>query len=510
MSIHKLGFWLIIFCLILSACQSEQPLTSIEAATIVSAITDTPTITWTPRPTRMITPTITPTPPPYPLSENGPWLLVKNSNNQFLIRDLNGKGINYSSLPSVESPLYRNDFLISPNGRHFAVVIENPPDDEGNPVMGDFNNQIWIIQLPTLEIVEKIRLVSEEYKDLLEENNVLLDGYLRESSKGWSHNGRFFAFTAILENGLSAIYLYDTQTDTIFPGVNTTKHTAFVEWSPDSDLFVFNQYNDDMSEFGFGGLNHNVWVSNLEQDTRFIYQPEVDGDTLLNWLDNTTILVSGAGIEPPLFRMRAYDLGTGQMEVVYDDFFCSFAVSPSQNIFLITKCLIGEFDVNPVTFIYNAEDETTTFVAEGMSFFPVWVEAQKMFIAPLEKQLGEDQFDHHIIAVDPQGSVKFTINDVARFEVSEDGNYFLLQKTDGAYALYSSEGELINKNFTEGKARWSPDSRSIFVFPQKQQIYQCLLYRYDKENDWAENSFSVPLRDCEWMEIIQPKVLDEE
>ncbi len=255
-------------------------------------------------------------------------------------------------------------------------------------------------------------------------------------------------------------------------------------------------------------FNHNVWVSNLEKDTRFIYQPEVDGDTLLNWLDNTTILVSGFGI--PQFRMRAYDLGTGQMEVVYDDFFCSFAKSPSENIFLITQCLIGEFDINPVTFIYNAEDETTTFVAEGMSFFPVWVEAQKMFIAPLEKPLGENQFDHRIIAVDLQGSVKFTINDVARFEVSEDGNFFFIRTTDGSYTLYSIKGELIDTSFTEGTLQWGPNSKSIFVFPQEQQTYQCLLYRYNKENDWAESSFLVPLRNCEWMELIQTKVLDEE
>jgi hypothetical protein len=261
-SIATIGFFsaCIVSCLSTGTLISGSTLTPTYASAPTSTVAPSrtvktsPTGTPSPTPTEVILPTATNTATPAPgLTTAGPYLFIGDT-----AYELDGSGRRELALPT-NNPDFQENY--SPDRRWFAYVTGQ---DYGFPTAHKDEMTLRIRDLWTGNEKEVAKLAPEDYQARLEKlaeelnqemsppsyddyvpdceiawYNLDLDMYLWYS---WSPDGRYLAFSAMIDGNSSDVYLYDTDTGTIQRKDDDELNVRYIGWSPDGRWIRYYNY----------------------------------------------------------------------------------------------------------------------------------------------------------------------------------------------------------------------------------------------------------------------------
>ncbi len=480
----------VILLISLSACsiQSTVPgLTTVAAVTIPAPATAAPTLVPTatslpssttihppaypppptssaPEPTKIAFPT--PQLPEVTGPVDGPWIVYQTgSRNEpgagvtLVVSDLAGKNHNRIELPPLTELRDAHwDVILPPRGNFLAahrVSPRIPKDDPGY--------EIWLFSLKDGKLVRKIKQFTDEalleirkFPDFFPRGHSMNEHPILSAINGgleWSPDGRYLAFSAVLEGIDVNLYTYDAQTDSIRQLSYQIHQARFRSWSPDGHYIIYNQEIASDTYFDQGS-----WLVDLTTgQTRYLSQVRIKD--LFQWISSADLLLCEFANESPCLNLRRLNLASGQEKMLYSKISTGAAEEPLFGVIFLLK---GGHYAWPAgeTGIYRLyEDGSLEKLVSGDFIQLQWNAALRLFTVFDESNLDA-------VAYTLNGVEKLRFPAAGIFNVSPDGNW-----VGAAGNLYHADGTLVSRIGLPEKILWAPDSNSFYRVESSGDIF---------------------------------------
>ncbi len=461
-----------LIAIFLTACGSAEPLPPPSAT-----VTQTITLSQTPRPTQTDIPTAT----PYsPLQTDGPYLLFTFDNQNsplknFTIMDADGSGRKQFQLPN-DGYIRQLNMSVSPDGKqlaYFTGSIEEPYDitlnllnlSDGttrpisNLLAPNFPANVEPI-VKTMVLGDPPIYDSQCFGDM-ECRTLLVQRELTNSifSFDWSPDSQSIAFAAQMESPSSNIYIYTLGDKTIHQLTHESENIYWLDWAPNGERILY----EICSTPGMGYEGRTLHVTDLQGITSSINDEHLYrlrwGEN--DWLTEDIYLLDHPNDtdEPPIYDLMTVNTETRQFEKIWPYSVEYFAIDKeNQTIVLIHK----NHPTRSETFqegIYIVDRNGNYSKISDVGYYFLLFEGQKPY--PIFLQDYNDQ----IHAISDDGSIK-ALPWSSILQVSPNGNLFLIKEAhqlvlyDDSYRLVKS-WEMADESYD---ITWSPDSLSMFIF----------------------------------------------
>ncbi|MDH5508295.1 MAG: hypothetical protein OEZ02_13815, partial [Anaerolineae bacterium] len=432
--------------------------------------------------------------------QDGPWLMypqTRKKENGILISNLDGSSAHYLELKVYPTDIHTNfSKAVSPHGGFVALHVLVDSD-------GETDLQLWIFKLPTLDIIQKIPLFSEEallVQDAFRTSNSderrffndspVLFSIVWKNSLSWSNDGRYLAFAGALDGPSSDVYIYDTQQKRIQRLTDEADQVVLMGWSPDNRAIVYSVVSE-YKEYRSTIETVNA-VSVEEVQTTVLYDSLSSGvleEIIIGWIDNDTSLIISRYWEGAPHNLRAVNLLSGQVQTLYASFFWGPSFDASNKLLFldigtnygsIPDIKMGfyqlDLQTNQLIFLFP-EDQTVTWLSP-MSQFAV--------VAP----------DRTLSLVDQDKKLNAVINGDAprpEFFPSPDGKWLIIEFSNGPSVLhtelYTSAGEHIRSLNPNSEYIWLRDSSGVISY----NFQGFSIYLYMLDNEWQRETIG---RNC--------------
>lgn len=525
-----------LFVALTVSCSSATIAVPSETAVSMSTFTPVPLReTQSAPPSATISPTLTPedelrtSEPAGSLTTNGPWLLyVHNSPFQgmpgsdevlpeFILLNQDGSGRTPVTLSGCYGQVSRflmeggnSDNYMAPyaGGLYlfrplqvtgmrvyqqsgYTVCNTFFTGDEKGGLLASFDQaaedaapELIIFELPSGKILDRFPLVRCGENATVCEKFRSNWGQMMLQAPQWSPNGRYLAFTAVLDAASSDLFVYDTQAGSLRRLTHGPDWVGPIEWSPDGTHIIMQELLND-ADFFFDPVSKpptSVWsVSVNSNEIKLLYNTEGASaqQTILKWLDDQRFVVyEGFLVNADVARnLRLVDLKAGTNRILFDSVFGSASFDPlHETIALYT------FDTEKYrqgTYLVSTKNSTIRRLegSESLSF-PEWDEKTGLFVASENCQNDSNGFQAFDYQANPRCVPELTPTppplEPARFP-APNGKSTLSVK-DGLWL--EAEGQTavqVSQQFVSDVI-WCPDS-SCFFFSVPQPDQQWTLYR---------------------------------
>ncbi len=308
------------------------------------------------------------------LNAEGPWLLIKTDQGLWAV---NPDGSGLTQLTSMDYWHSNFEDALQPKGDLVAFIT---------PGGNDYNNmELNLLSLPGGEIFQVQQLTGLEAETDVQAMRAIGE----EKSFAWSPDGNQLAFTSAKESGSADLYVYYARTGAVNRLSQDEGQDFSPSWSPDGQNLVYLEAN----AFGTGaGMDFaGIWtVPNVGGTPEKIASGGVGAD-IYGWLNNTSVLLSGADYNCFFQNLRLYDLVTRQETVVYPG--CIFTAAASR------WNSAAMFSNENGTFLFTGEDPTPTQVSQDTNAYidPMGAD-DRVFTVRSENGLiatyGTGEYDH--------------------------------------------------------------------------------------------------------------------
>jgi WD40 repeat protein len=310
----------------------------------------------------------------------------------------------------------------------------------------------------------------------------------------WSPNGHTLAFAAQIDGLSSDVYLYDLETGKVQHAEDSLQNITDIRWSPDGQKIIF-----ENTEPGFGYMGASeLYAINYQKETvknpkrltwgSWIgsYDPITQtwlptGDVMPSNLLLVTYNTPDAGSS----GIKALDITTGQLAVLWEHIFGDYAVDPENKTILVGP---SDFTSQENQGIYQiASNGRKTQIFSGLYYVDMFYRGGKKHRFILqgisESEIGGNSTSNQypiagqIIAIDQNGKpASFAQYDhKPNISISPDLSWLLIYN-ESTLNLYDKNDELV-KTFEIGgieRIIWRPDSQAIF-YSIEDQLYILVL-----------------------------------
>ncbi len=294
---------------------------------------DTPTATATLAPEPAATNTTTPTATPQAtLSVSGPWVLILNQDGIWAVNE-DGSGLTHLTRDVVPHR------TISVSGRWIAYVTDVEagfdPESRGGLTLKVLSlpegvvHTVTELQIPNVtgDSSEDLRFSAEQvYRAVIFEGGGL----------AWSPDGSSLAFISGHEGVSADLYVYSRDPQEITRLTDGPSQAYQISWSPDS-RYIF---HTGASNFGTGAgyVMVGVWVARADgTGVRSLYEPDprTGAEVLVDWVAVDTALVHSWRPDCGGNNLITVNVASGEMQVVWPDYFNQAAYNPETGAILI-------------------------------------------------------------------------------------------------------------------------------------------------------------------------------
>jgi hypothetical protein len=456
---------------------------TVEMTAVPSISSPMPTLSSTPIPPTSISI------PDRPLDQVGPWLLFANNHDLeetwiLGISNLDGTGFSHLSIPisnknetGMDRFHYSTDLIdISPSGNHLSVLA----------VDRDLQVEIWIIRIPTLEIVRKIPLLSQnayesiiefqvDPSDILQTISPLLSIIQVDDLMEWSPDGSYLAFVGAIDGDNLDVYIFEENTDDIKRLTDGPTDAILMGWSPDSQWIVHMGVQGYVD--GFADIDQVWGVSAKDGRVQRLYEGRgvAFDERITGWTSDRVFLAEEWVFESPLSYILQVNIEEGSSQKLFELPSMGFAYNPDLDVLLgeVSGFLGPGPDIEHGLYKHLLNDDDPRLILPGKNFYRLeYHPSLGLFSVGQSIRDGEDQF----YLLNESGEVILSLPGTSKIIPSPDGT-LLLASCWGDFEIIAGDGELL-KEIGDGDPVWSPDSTRIYFTNSSG------LFVYQADNEW--------------------------
>jgi hypothetical protein len=394
---------------------------------------------------------------------SGPWLLIAAEDGMWAVNP-DGSGLTYLSdeIPLVTLDL---DKAKAPIGGLFALVTSSDPLR-----MTDLS--LKLLHLPSGEVETLTPLTSDETEpdesagpgDPSFEVARTISGL---NNLEWSPDARQLAFMGAMQGPTSDLYVYSFDSQEITQLTDGPSQGIHPSWSPDG-LFIV---HEGVGSLGTGaGFNmQGIWAVRMDDGSIKTLYPIPEGscdEVLFGWISRTHFLVYTWSAMCGPRNLRNYALDSGNVEILWEDFFSQAVLSPVTGHVLLS--------VDQWTADCNPSGQEGMFIVEPGQIAPVQVldfgtNSTKFYSSIAEFLVKSES---KVFSVSPEGDAQMLADvrpGLDMPEVSPDGRLWAFAGSDqsGASGLWVGDfGSEPDRVFPQGARNvvWSPGGVGLFFF----------------------------------------------
>lgn len=285
-------------------------------------------------------PTAPPAPLPVPggeLSSDGPWLVFLTNQGLWVV-NADGSGLaQLIDRTGAEFDHFIDGAVAASGGRLALVEVES--------FYAYSAPRLELLTLPDSHVRQVTRLVPEGFS-VPQEDAPSRDVYNAVSlynSLVWSPDMSQLAFAGAMDGPSADLYVNDLAEDQIRRLTSGPTQTLGISWSPDGEWIVHGGatfFPWEMAGPRYGMAD--VWAARPDgSEVRRLYDASDSLDEqVLGWVDDDTFVVNSVDPEsPPLhppWKLRAFNLATGDVQMLREAPFSSAALAPG-----LGKVLVG-------------------------------------------------------------------------------------------------------------------------------------------------------------------------
>ena len=370
----------------LSACTSA-PATATDMSS--PALTSS---TPSPFPSVAAPPTLTSLPEPTAmsgLSNTGPWWMASAPENIWI---MNPDGTRLTSLTfPAENRFYPGNLTAAPDGRHLAFLAGYQLAEGISLYIVDLPEgtyqEIDVLQPFTDFSIDDFYPGTASY-DMGQANAAINHG----TSLAWSPDSSQLAFLGMMDGSSVDLYLYDLASGEITQLTDGPSQAYQVYWSPDGRYLLHAGVNSFGTGAGYSMAG--LWVVDVPRDSiSDVDMGMLGGDFIFHgWLDDETFLAASFNAVCGEFNLRAVNLQTGRVEVIWPSSYGAFDIDPSSWTMLLDApdYAIGDPLCNGqdiAGLVLVDEDGETRQISSGIASRIVWSEALNAFLIEQEEHI---------------------------------------------------------------------------------------------------------------------------
>jgi len=394
-----------------------------------------------------------PSPTYEPLSVEGPWLILCDTDRQIVISDGSG--------PQVRIPASGNCYeqaTVSTTTRRLAFLAGGA---EGNA-------SLRVLQLPGMEIVGEADLADAGLYDV--------------EQISWSPDGGILAYVVTTRAEAAGLHAYTVGEASGRLLESRDGEISIMGWSPDGRWLV--------SLSGQGRLE-DVWaVSFAASATRSVYHHASSSDTfywgsILGWTGQSTLVMEEGPGEGCSFALREFNLDSGTGRILYGSPFVEPWLDPaSRSVFLgIREPGMCVYDLEPGIYRVDMAAHSPRLILKGTGW-------ERLFwLGPLGPLGVRTSDPAGIQAYTADGNRRTFFADAAELFASPDGAWALARTTGGGLSLVDRLGAssgMISDRSPQGLV-WLPNSIVFYVLEDSGAVYRMAVEGDDRPTLVAES-----------------------
>jgi hypothetical protein len=449
----KVLIGLFIIMLSLTAC-TRQPATQ-STSTPQPSRTHTITPSTTPTITNTQKPTLTPSTTPLTggtLNEEGPWLMYRHEDGSIYLINPDGTG-------KFELPFVTDKFKYQKIKSSGKLLATNTliSESEYNYIYLDIYSLPDFTKIQSINVDSYLRNPPSDHK---------VDTTKGSSNHYWSPDGRYLAFSAIIDGPSMDLYVYDTVTDEIKRLTWGENAIGEIEWSPDSQWIV----HEEATEF-HGYTVKAIWASASDgSGNKWLYEPHQHaGQHILGWINSQQFVSIEASWEGPGYA-RLTNVATQESISLYEGYFGIYGPALDPTNKLLAFITIGDTPV--------PQDQNGLYLMYLDDPYPIFF-SKVLILHEFDKNLGVFTTDNS--CEDEEGKAGYVAFSSSKAISCIDPSYLYTNElSPDSQWILQPNGELhsypeLEYIFTYANARssaiWRPDSQGFFVYTSKTLEY---------------------------------------
>jgi hypothetical protein len=381
-----------------------------------------------------------------PANENSlysdqPWLVYLTDGDQTYVTNNDGTG-----LTPLLSDYSVREVAGSSTSNLVAMTASNKEDK--------LSFSLLLVDLPDTNVYREIPLLSFFLTD---------PGSFDDGPTGpmngviggiqWSPDGRYLAFMGAIETPSSALYVYDSNQNTL-KRISQNDHQAVEPiWSPDGRWIIYKE----VSNF-HGWATEGIWAASLDgTELKMLYKPtDHVPQEILGWTGDDNLVVADKGADGRR-NIRIVNIKSGTIKVLFPGYFLGASLDTLHGMVAFSP-LSGApgagLNLKPGTYLVSAENTTPKRIS------PVWISWDSkidFFVSGVHCENGPAG----IIAFNSLGDKKCiaepkrNISPNNQFHIVMDDNLNIYQMNGGKLGTIPE--------ITGGRIIWRPDSNGFFV-----------------------------------------------
>lgn len=371
-------------------------------------------------------------------------------------------------------------YSLSPNHANLAILTKDTTT----------SMTLWIISLPFGEIIQSLQLIGPEAQQVLnsslfhfpsnsffEDSNKILFPNTFPISFLWSPDSQNIALSAAIDGPSTDIYNYGVNTETLSRLTSGPGESVLMGWSPDSHWIINQGLSSQVSTFK---IADGVYaVSKNGEQILFLYAPEPSAtEVIVSWSSNSEFINYSSRFGLPSTQLRNVDINSQTTFSLIDAIFQKAQSDPNGSTVFIELYGFPNWSPEIIPGNYRflpSNGNLDKFLPPGYSQI-AWVPELELFAAAPRITSAQ------IIYFNNDGEVIFTIprsHPIIKWPVPSPDGQLLLTPIQSAYALYTSDGEILTSIPISGDVLWHPDSSNAIIINKDGFLYQIL-----KNNDW--------------------------
>lgn len=403
--------------------------------------------------------------PDGPLTAAGPWLFYAQTDGRGQVSGLGTANLNGTGLTPILDAIFASytddtfqpkvvDFSLSPNGRYLAVQVQLAPADV----------ILWVLQLPSGELVRTIPLFGPEARQALENSPPGLNYITAQAfpvSFLWSPDSRALMISGAIDGPSTDVYTFEPDTGVLNRLTTGPGEAVLMGWSPDSNWLVFQSLAPATQPHKIDAI-YALSVDGARLNK--LYTPVgTNIDVIVGWINDTSFIAYSAPFSAPATELRQVEVTTGRADSLLSALFSSAAKAPGSPVILVDLYGFPNYnpEVAPGTHRFSPGSNDIAKFSTNSYAIITWIPELELFAATPRLPVGQVSF------FNTAGETQFTVprsHPIIRWPVVSPDGRFLLTPNGEDYQLYAWGGELIAKVPGLGQVLWLPDSTAFIQY----------------------------------------------
>jgi len=398
-----------------------------------------------------------PSPTYEPLSAEGPWLILCDTDRQIVISDESGL--------QVRIPAAGNCYeqaAVSTTTRRLAFLAGGARGEAS----------LRVLQLPGMENVGEADLADTELRDV--------------EQISWSPDGGILAYVVTTRAEVAELHAYTVGEASARLLESRDGEISVMGWSPDGHWLV--------ALSGQGRLEE-VWaVSFAGANSRTINRYESGSDTfywgsILGWTGQSTLVMEDGPGEGCSFALREFNLDSGTGRILFGSPFVEPWLDPaSRSVFLgIREPGMCVYELEPGIYRVDMAAPSPRLILKGTGW-------ERLFwLGPLGPLGVRTSDPAGIQAYTADGNRRSFFSDADELFASPDGGWALARTTGGGLSLVdrlgASSGMISDQS--PQQVVWLTDSMAFYVLEDSGAVYRMAIEGDDRPTFVAESALRI-------------------